>query len=137
MLTHPSLLVVDEIRYPPINHSGAVLVIQLMNRPYEHASMVLTANKGLEEWSTVLGAEVMAAALIDRVLHHCHLVNIREQQVPDARAYRPTSGPSGRPRRPSCEASIGCFGREGGPFGPDLRDWKSPNPQFPKHPEAE
>jgi DNA replication protein DnaC len=77
VLTHPSLLVVDEIGYLPINHAGAVLFFQLMNRRYERASTVLTSNKGFEEWGEVLGDDVMAAALIDRVLHHCHLVNIR------------------------------------------------------------
>jgi DNA replication protein DnaC len=77
VLTHPSLLIVDEIGYLPINHAGAVLFFQLMNRRYEKASTVLTSNKGFEEWGEVLGDEVMAAALIDRVLHHCHLVNIR------------------------------------------------------------
>ena len=77
ILTHPALLIVDEIGYLPINHNGAVLFFQLMNRRYEKASTVLTSNKGFEEWGEVLGDEVMAAALIDRVLHHCHLVNIR------------------------------------------------------------
>jgi DNA replication protein DnaC len=77
VLTHPSLLVVDEIGYLPISHSGAVLFFQLMNRRYERASTVLTSNKGFEEWGEILGDEVMAAALIDRVLHHCHLVNVR------------------------------------------------------------
>jgi DNA replication protein DnaC len=77
VLTHPALLVVDEIGYLPVSRTGAVLFFQLMNRRYEHASTVLTSNKGFEEWGTVLGDEVMAAALIDRVLHHCHLVNIR------------------------------------------------------------
>ena len=38
---------------------------------------MLTSNKGFEEWGAVLGDEVMAAALIDRFLHHCHIVNIR------------------------------------------------------------
>jgi DNA replication protein DnaC len=77
VLTHPSVLVVDEIGYLPINHTGAVLFFQLMNRRYERGSTVLTSNKGFEEWGEVMGDEVMAAALIDRVLHHCHLVNIR------------------------------------------------------------
>ena len=77
VLTHPALLVVDEIGYLPIDHAGAVLFFQLMNRRYETASTVLTSNKGFEEWGEILGDEVMAAALIDRVLHHCHLVNIR------------------------------------------------------------
>jgi DNA replication protein DnaC len=77
VLTHPALLVVDEIGYLPITHQGAMLFFQLMNRRYERAATILTSNKGFEEWGTVLGDEVMAAALIDRVLHHCHLVNIR------------------------------------------------------------
>ena len=76
-LTHPSLLVVDEIGYLPISPSGAMLFFQLINRRYERVSTVLTSNKGFEDWGGVLGDEVMAAALIDRLLHHCHIVNIR------------------------------------------------------------
>ena len=76
-LTYPSLLVVDEIGYLPVNQTGAMLFFQLINRRYEHASTVLTSNKGFEEWGEILGDEVMAAALIDRLLHHCHIVNIR------------------------------------------------------------
>lgn len=76
-LTHPSLLVVDEIGYLPVSATGAMLFFQLINRRYEHASTVLTSNKGFEDWGQVLGDEVMAAALIDRLLHHCHIVNIR------------------------------------------------------------
>jgi DNA replication protein DnaC len=51
--------------------------VYLMSRRYEHASTVLTSNKGFEEWGEIFGDEVMAAALIDRLLHHCHIVNIR------------------------------------------------------------
>src|SRR5215216_7729352 len=54
-----------------------MLFFQLMTRRYEHASTVLTSNKGFEEWGEVFGDEVMAAALIDRLVHHCHIVNIR------------------------------------------------------------
>jgi DNA replication protein DnaC len=77
VLSQPALLVVDEIGYLPVSRTGAVLFFQLMNRRYEHASTVLTSNKGFEEWGEILGDEVMAAALIDRILHHCHVVNIR------------------------------------------------------------
>jgi len=54
-----------------------VLFFQLINQRYEHASTVLTSNKGFEEWGAILGDEVMAGALIDRIMHHCHVVNIR------------------------------------------------------------
>ncbi|HEV2079451.1 MAG TPA: ATP-binding protein [Allosphingosinicella sp.] len=77
VLTHPSLLVVDEIGYLPISRTGAMLFFQLMTRRYERASTVLTSNKGFEEWGLIFGDEVMAAALIDRLLHHCHVVSIR------------------------------------------------------------
>ncbi len=76
-LTYPSLLVVDEIGYLPVSPTGAMLFFQLINRRYERASTVLTSNKGFEEWGQIFGDEVMAAALIDRLLHHCHIVNIR------------------------------------------------------------
>ena len=76
-LTHPALLVVDEIGYLPVTRTGAMLFFQLMSRRYEHASTVLTSNKSFEEWGEVFGDEVMAAALIDRLLHHCHIVNVR------------------------------------------------------------
>ena len=77
VLSHPSLLVVDEIGYLPVSHTGAMLFFQLVNRRYERASTVLTSNKSFEEWGAIFGDEVMAAALIDRLLHHCHIVNIR------------------------------------------------------------
>ena len=54
-----------------------MLFFQFVNDRHEHAFTVLTSNKGFEEWGAVLGDEVMAAALIDRLLHHCHIVNIR------------------------------------------------------------
>ena len=76
-LTHPALLVVDEIGYLPVTRSGAILFFQLVNRRYEHASTVLTSNRGFEQWGEILHDEVMAAALLDRLLHRCHMVNIR------------------------------------------------------------
>jgi DNA replication protein DnaC len=76
-LIFPALLVVDEIGYLPISRTGAMLFFQLMSRRYETASTILTSNKGFEEWGEVFGDEVMAGALIDRLVHHCHIVNIR------------------------------------------------------------
>lgn len=76
-LVFPSLMVVDEIGYLPITRTGAMLFFQLMARRYEHASTILTSNKGFEEWGEVFGDEVMAAALVDRLVHRCHIVNIR------------------------------------------------------------
>ena len=76
-LGFPSLLVVDEIGYLPVSRTGAMLFFQLMAKRYERASTVLTSNKSFTEWGDVFGDDVMAAALIDRLVHHCHIVNIR------------------------------------------------------------
>ena len=76
-LTHPAVLVVDEIGYLPVNRNGAMLFFQLMARRYETASTVLTSNKPFDEWGEIFGDDLMAGALIDRLLHHCHIVNIR------------------------------------------------------------
>ena len=96
-LTHPALLVVDEIGYLPVTRSGAILFFQLVNRRYEHASTVVTSNKGFEQWGEILHDEVMAAALLDRLLHRCHMVNIRgnsyrmRRHVQLSKAIHPTA----------------------------------------------
>ena len=71
-------MIVDEIGYVPISRTGATLFFQLVNRRYETGSTILTSNQSFEEWGRIFGDEVMATALVDRLLHHCHIVNIRE-----------------------------------------------------------
>ena len=75
-----------------------MLFFQLINARYERVSTVLTSNKGFEEWGSVLGDEVMAAALIDRVLHHCHIVNIRGNSC-RMRAHQDLLRPASEDRR--------------------------------------
>ena len=77
VLTHPALIEVDEIGYLPVSQDGAILFLQLINARHERTSTVLTSNKGFGERGSILGDEVMAAALIDRLLHHGRIVNIR------------------------------------------------------------
>ena len=54
-LTHPSLLIVDEIGYLPVSRTGGMHFFQLMSRRYEQASTVLTSNKSFEEWGEIFG----------------------------------------------------------------------------------
>ena len=113
VLTHPAVLVVDEIGSLPISRTGAMLFFQLMTRRYERASTVLTSNKGFEEWGEVFGDEVMAAALIDRLVHHCHLVTIRgnsyrmrqHTELWQALHAAPDDAPAARRRRPRQEVA--------------------------------
>jgi DNA replication protein DnaC len=77
MLRNPALLVIDEIGYLPIPENGTNLLFQVINTRYEKGSMVLTSNKSFKEWGDIFGDAVAAAAMLDRLLHHCHLVNIK------------------------------------------------------------
>jgi DNA replication protein DnaC len=77
VLTAPAVLLVDEIGYLPVTPGGANLFFQLVNARYERAATILTSNKSFKDWGTVFGDPVVAAALLDRLLHHCHIVNIK------------------------------------------------------------
>ena len=112
ILTYPSLLIIDEIGYLPVSQTGAMLFFQLINRRYERASTVLTSNKGFEEWGQILGDEVMAAALIDRLAASLSYRQHTWQQLPHAQAHRPFQDPT----LASCGAE---------PFTPQEKESKS------------
>ena len=72
----PSVLVVDEVGYLPLDRAEANMVFQLVSRRYERGSMIITSNKSFAEWGTVLGDDVLATAILDRLLHHCDVISI-------------------------------------------------------------
>jgi DNA replication protein DnaC len=72
----PSVLVVDEIGYLPLTRAEANMVFQLVGRRYERGSIIVTSNKAFSEWGQVLGDDVLASAILDRLLHHCDVVSI-------------------------------------------------------------
>ena len=73
----PKLLIVDEIGYLPFEPNAAHLFFQLVARRYERASTLLTSNRPVGEWGEVFGDPVVATAILDRLLHHSHVVTIR------------------------------------------------------------
>ena len=75
-LSRASLLIVDEIGYLPVTPSNGNLFFQLVNARYEKGAMILTSNRGFGEWDQVFGDGVVAAALLDRLLHHATVVHI-------------------------------------------------------------
>jgi len=71
------LLVLDELGYLPMDARRATLFFQLISRLYERGSIILTTNKPFEEWGSVFGGdEVIAGAVLDRLLHHSHVIAI-------------------------------------------------------------
>jgi DNA replication protein DnaC len=76
-LAKPKLLIVDELGYLPFEPNAAHLFFQLVARRYERGSLLITSNRAIGEWGTVFGDPVVATAILDRLLHHSHVVTIR------------------------------------------------------------
>ena len=75
--TKPKLLIIDELGYLPFERRSAHLFFQLVARRYERASLLITTNQIVTQWGSVFGDEVLAAAILDRLLHHSHTLMIQ------------------------------------------------------------
>lgn len=73
----PKLLIIDEIGYVPVDVHGAHLLFQLISRRYERGSIVLTSNRGFAQWGEIFGDTIIAGAILDRLLHHSTVINIK------------------------------------------------------------
>jgi len=73
----PKLLIIDEFGYLPFERQAAHLLFQLVNRRYERGSLMLTSNQPVGNWGEVFGDAVLATAILDRLLHHSHVITIK------------------------------------------------------------
>jgi DNA replication protein DnaC len=114
-LARNALLIVDEIGYLPLSKAGANLFFQLVNARYERGAMILTSNRSFKEWGEIFGDNVVAAALLDRLLHHAVVIQIagnsyrlraHQDLMPEVllRPQNPDQPPRPRPGRPRKEA---------------------------------
>ncbi len=71
------VLVVDEVGYLPLERQAANLLFALISRRYERGSIVVTSNRSFEQWGEILGDAMVAAALIDRLVHHATMVTLK------------------------------------------------------------
>ena len=72
-----TLLIIDEIGYTPIDGKEANLFFNLISELYERSSIAITSNKPFEQWSEMMGDEIMTTALLDRLLHHAQVFSLQ------------------------------------------------------------
>ena len=76
-LRRSGLIIVDEVGYLPFEQDAANLFFQLVSSRYEHASLILTSNLPFSSWASVFGDQVIAAAMIDRIVHHADVIALK------------------------------------------------------------
>ncbi|MEO9264134.1 MAG: ATP-binding protein, partial [Candidatus Baltobacteraceae bacterium] len=70
-------LIIDELGYVQFDKPAATWFFQLMSNRYERRSTIITSNKNFSEWGDIFGDTVLAGALLDRFIHHCHVISLK------------------------------------------------------------
>ena len=81
-LARVNLLIVDELGYVPLSQTGSELLFDVFSRRYENGATIVTSNLPFQEWTTVFASERLTGALLDRITHHVHILEMKRRELP-------------------------------------------------------
>jgi len=88
------LLIIDELGYVPLSQTGAELLFEVFSQRYERGSTIVTSNLPFDEWTSVFGPERLTGALLDRLTHHVHILEMNGESFRLAKSRKAKAPPS-------------------------------------------
>jgi DNA replication protein DnaC len=87
-LANYKLLIIDELGYVPLSQTGAELLFEVFSQRYERGATIVTSNLPFDEWTSVFGSERLTGALLDRLTHHVHILEMNGESYRLAQSRR-------------------------------------------------
>jgi DNA replication protein DnaC len=99
------LLIIDELGFVPLSKSGAELLFEVFSQRYERGSTLVTSNLPFDEWTEILGSERLTGALLDRLTHHVHILEMNGEsyRLAQSKRRRRTANALSHPKLPATE----------------------------------